>query len=173
MEAKLNSPLISDLVRLLGVMRLQQQQLLDCIESKLEAVRRADVPAMQELHRTEAELVEAIRERDGLRRQLMDRIACELGWPAGAGRALHISKLALRVTGADRYQLLDAAKELRDVALCVQRVNRVAGTVSRELLNHLGNVFASVVATGKSPVGYSGDGSVVCRSDLRVFEAVG
>lgn len=173
MRTKEKSPCITELIRLLDALRLQQQQLLDCIESKLDAVRQADVPALQELHRKEAALVSRLRERDGLRRQLMDRIGCELGWPVGAGRGLHISKLASRVTEPERAQLLDAAKELRDVAFAVQRANRVVGTVSRELLNHLGSVFASVVPKDASPAGYSGDGAVVCRSDLRLFEAVG
>lgn len=158
---------------MLDTLRQQQAQLLDCIESKLDAVRRADVPAMQDLYRKEATLVSQIRERDGFRRQLMDRIGCELGWPVGAGRALHISKLASRVTAAERAPLLDAARELRDAALAVQRANRVTGAVSRELLNHLRTVFASVVPKNDSPVGYTGDGAVVCQSDVRVFEAVG
>ncbi len=173
MRTTARSPRIKDLIRLLDALRIQQQQLLDCIESKLDAVRRADVPALQELRRKETALVSGLRERDGLRRQLMDRIGCELGWPVGAGRALHISKLASRVTGPERAPLLDAAKELRDVVFAVQRANRVAGAVSRELLNHLGSVFASVVPKDESPAGYSGDGAVVCRSDLRLFEAVG
>ncbi len=173
MHTKAKPPRVTDLARLLDALRLQQQQLLECIESKLDAVRRADVPALQELHRKEANLVTKLRQRDGLRRQLMDRLGCELGWPAGAGRALHISKLASRVTEPERAQLLDAAKELRDVVFAVQRANRVSGAVSRELLNHLGSVFASVVPKDESPAGYSGSGAVVCRSDLRLFEAVG
>ncbi len=51
MRTKEKSPCIKELIRLLDALRLQQQQLLDCIESKLDAVRRADVSALHELHR--------------------------------------------------------------------------------------------------------------------------
>lgn len=173
MSANEKTPHVRDLTRLLDSLRLQQQQLLECIESKLDAVRRADVEAMQRLHRQEAKLLKDLREREGLRRQMMDALGRGLGWPIGAGRALHISKLASRLTGADKTQLLDAAKALRDVAFSVQRVNRVAGTVSRNLLDHLGAVFASVVPTSNEPSGYSGSGAVVRQSGNLVFEAVG
>lgn len=167
------SPRIADLTRLLDTLRIQQQQLLDCIESKLDAVRRADVPAMQRLHRLEARLVKQLRECEGLRRQMMDAIGRALGWPVGAGRTLHVSKLASRAQGPDRAPLLDAAKALRDVVFRVQRANRVVGAVSRNLVDHLGAVFASVAPKADEPTGYSGSGAVVRHTGTLVFEAVG
>ena len=173
MSATQQPPHLKDLTRLLDALRLQQQQLLQCIESKLDAVRRADVQAMQRLHRQEAKLVKELREREGFRRQMMDTIGRELGWPVGAGRAMHVSKLASHATGSDKAQLLEAAKALRDVALRVQRANRVAGAVSRNLLDHLGAVFASVAPSADEPSGYSGSGAVVRQKGTLVFEAVG
>ncbi len=163
----------SDLIRLLDVQRQQQEQLLECIESKIDAMRRADVSAMQQLHQKEKTLVTRIREREGLRQAMMDAIGSGLGLPAGAARALHVSQLAGRLPEPDRGQLIDAAHRLRDVVFRLQRTNRVAGVISRELINHLDWVFASVAPKREKPAGYSGDGTVVRTSDVRVFEAVG
>ena len=53
------------------------------------------------------------------------------------------------------------------------QVNRIAGVVSRELVNHLQWVFASVAPKDDTPAGYSGDGTLVRPVETRVFEAVG
>ena len=163
----------SDLTRLLGVMQKLQEQLLECIESKIDAMRRADVPAMQELHKKEKALVARIREREGLRRSMMDSIGHGLGLPAGAARTLHVSLLAARFSEPDRTELTDAARSLRDVVFGLQRANRVAGAISRDLVNHLDWVFASVEPKNAKPAGYAGDGSAVRPCEIRVFEAVG
>ena len=163
----------NDLIRLLGVLRVQQQQLLECVESKLEAIRQADVSAMQKLQKKERTLVDRMREREGLRRQLMDAIGRDLGWPVGAGRALHISQLAARLNDPERVQLVDAAHALRDLVFRVQRTNRIAGAVSRDVLGHLHWVLASVAPRCEKSVGYSGEGAVVTVTGTQVFEAVG
>lgn len=167
------TPCADDLVRLLGVLRQQQEQLLECIESKLDAMRRADVSAMQKLQQEERTLISEMREREGLRRQLMDSIGEELGWPVGAGRALHVSQIAARLTDPEKVHLIDAAHALRDVVFKVQQVNRVAGAVSRDLLGHLKWVFASVAPKDEKPSTYSGDGAAVPSAGAQVFEAVG
>lgn len=164
---------VNDLIRLLDMLRQQQEQLLECLESKIDAMRRADVTGMQKLYVKEKALVQRIREREGLRWPLMDAIGRELGLPTGAARALHVSQLAGRLPDSRRTQLIEAAHALRDVVFRVQRTNRVVGAVSRELVNHLDWVFASVEPKGRKQAGYSGDGSAVRASDTRVFEAVG
>ena len=56
--------LLVDLLRL-------YEELVDVVQRKLLAMRKSDVPAMQECMTAENELTEKIQGREGLRRRLM------------------------------------------------------------------------------------------------------
>jgi hypothetical protein len=160
------------LVRLLWDLRALQERLLEVVEARIDAMKRADLGAMRELGEREEALTRKIYERDGLRRQLADTIGEALGAPARSGRSLTVRQLAARVGDAVRPELLDAAAGLRDAVLRVVRANRIAGIIACELVQHLRWVFASV-RPAAHPVGYSGAGAVVGPAGTRLFEAVG
>jgi hypothetical protein len=164
---------LNDLVRLMGVLERLHEGLLTLVQAKIDAMKRADMPAMSALKDREQAVVRQLREREGLRRQLVDWMGEEMGLPSREARAWSVSQLAARLSEPGRTKLLDAAGGLRQVISRVAQANRIAGAVSREILNHLGWVFASVRPVEGRPVGYSGRGAVVAASQTRIFEIVG
>ncbi len=173
MTTEKKSNRLGDLIRLLGTLQSLYEQLLTTVQSKIESMRRADLEKMQELEQQERELTERLKERDGLRRQLMGEVARELGLRSGADRALTVSGILSHVQESARAGLVEAAQGLRGAVAKVARANRVAGVISRELLNHLQWVFASVRPAANRASGYAGDGAVVADANDRIFEVVG
>lgn len=173
MTQTIESRRIKDLLTLLESLRELYRQLLTLVQSKIDAMRRADTPAMQTLSEQEQALAGRIQEREGFRHQLMDAIGEELHMPPRAARALPMSQLASRLCTRQRSALTDAAGRLREVVAKVTQANRVAGAVSREILNHMKWVFSAVRPRDAEPVGYSGDGALVGPADHRIFETVG
>ncbi len=164
---------IKDLVRLFGSLERLQDRLLTLIQSKIDAMRRADIAAMRELGDQEREVVMRLHERDGLRCQLMEEIGRQLRLPPRAARALPVSQLAARLPKSEQGPLLGAAGSLAAAATKVAQVNRVAGAVSRDLLHHLNWVFASVRPRDAAPIGYAGNGALVSPGNQRIFETIG
>ena len=164
---------LRDLVRLLGSLQRLQGQLLTLVQSKIDAMKRADFSAMRDLNDQEQAVVKRLQEREGFRRQLADAIGEEVGLPPRSARALPVSQLAARLPEPERTDLLDAAGKLRRAVSRVVQANRVAGAVSREILNHLKWVFASVRPGEEKPVGYSGQGVAVGPCETRILETVG
>ena len=162
-----------DLLVLLSELRKLHENLLAICQSKLGAIKKADVKAMGELSGEEQEIARRIHEREGLRRQLMDAIGDSLGLPPRTARALPVSQLAGRVPRAQAAALKEAAAKLGEAVLRVARVNRVIGAVSRGVLGHLGRVLESVGAASENSPGYSVDGKAVTVSQTQIFEAVG
>ena len=173
MKRTIDAKLFRDLVRLFGGLHDLQDKLLQAVQSKIEAMKRADIQAMRQFAEREQALITRQQEREGFRCQLMDRIGGELGLPGGAGRSLSISQLASRLAEPQCTVLQDAAGKVRERALKVAQTNRVAGVVAREITNHLKWVFASVRPEGDSPVGYAGDGALVTASSTKILETVG
>lgn len=164
---------LNDLVRLFGVLEDLQHKLATLIQSKIDAIQKADMHAMRELFDKERDIIQRIHEREGLRCQLMDEIGKELGLPSQTARAVPASQLATRLPVSQRGILLDAAAKLRSAIGQVARINRVAGRISSDILRHLQWVFASVVPRDGNPAGYSGNGVPVTARSQRIFEAVG
>ncbi len=162
-----------DLVRLLGGLGELHGQLVKVVRNKIDAMKRADRPAMRELAQQEHALTTKIQEREGLRRQITDLVGEQVGLSPGEGRSLTMSQLASRLSHSLRCELLDAGGELRETVSKLARANRVAGVVSRDILNHLKWVFASVRSEDEQPAGYSGDGALVSHAGTRIFETVG
>jgi hypothetical protein len=136
-------------------------------------MKRADVSAMGALSQQERSLAGRLQERAGLRRQLMDAIGEEMGLSPRTARDMAVSQLASRLPEPPRDRLLRVARRLRDVMAQVAQANRVAGAVSREMLNHLTWVFSSVRPKCEKPDGYSGAGAAVGPREVRIFETVG
>ena len=164
---------LKDLITLLGALGNLQERLLDLAQSKIDAMKRADVPALRRLSDQEQALAKRLTDSNGLRCQLMDSIGAELGMPAPSARALSVSQLAKRLSGPGRMNLLATADRLRKAVSRTAQVNRVAGASAREILNHLKWVFGAVRPADAKPLGYSGDGSPVGSRETLIFETVG
>jgi len=164
---------ISDLVRLLEEISSCHETLGGVVQSKIDAMRRADMDGMRMVIRKEHQLVRRIHECEGLRRQLTDAIGQQMGLPAGRARSMTLSQLADRLSEAEGQKLKSVAGKLREALSQVVRLNRLAGAISARVLGHLKAVFDSVATDGDRSVGYSGSGRPVTVRDSRLLEAVG
>lgn len=163
----------TDLIKLLQQMQSLYRRLLELVRAKVEAMRRADVHAMRDLNEEEASVVHRLRERDGLRRQLMDVVGAEVGLAKREGRSMAVAALASRMVESDRAELLAAADALKKTAMQTAWANRSARVATRDVLHHLQWVAASIRPRVEPPAGYSREGVTVSRSDTLLFDALG
>lgn len=173
MKQEIDPKRLRDLVTLLDGLHRSHEQLLALVRSKINAMRLADVSAMRDLAEQEQTLAKRVEQREGLRRQLMDKIGEQCGLSSQASRALSVSQIASRLCDPDRTALQQAAQKLRSIVTKLAQANRVAGAISREVLTHLEWVFASVRPAGGRALAYSGSGAPVAANDTRIFETVG
>ncbi|MEK7710653.1 MAG: flagellar export chaperone FlgN [Planctomycetota bacterium] len=164
---------LRDLVRLFDGLRLLHDELFCVIESKIEAMRHADVAAIQAAAESEQVIVTRLKERDGFRNQLMEAIGQDLKLSAKAARALTVSQLAARLPEPERSLVVNAASKLQAVMAKSAQANRLAATVAREVVRHMKWVFAAVRPADAAPIGYTGRGLTVAIADASLFEAVG
>lgn len=168
-----SQPRVTDLIILLDKMCGLHVELLEAVQDKTDAMKRADIHAVREACDKERALVQRIHEREGLRRQLVDVIAPRLGIAEATVRTMSVSQLATHVLSPDSDKLNKTAIKLREVMERLARANNTAGVIARNLVGHLRWVFASVRPSDETPVCYLVDGAVVSRSDTKIFEAVG
>lgn len=164
---------LADLFRLMDALASLHAELERAIVAKIEAMRRADVVCLQYAAKREQAVVERVREREGLRKQLMDAVGVELGLPAGQGRKLTISKLASKLTESSRVALWRHADTLRRSVASAAQANRVAAVATRDLLHHLQWVFAAIRPAGAPPMTYSRRGTMVPSGGTMLLETVG
>ncbi|MBU0718320.1 MAG: flagellar export chaperone FlgN [Planctomycetes bacterium] len=164
---------VPDLLTLCRGLESLYDELLITIRGKLDAMKRSDVGQMRTFNERERNLAQRIREREGLRRQLMDVIGAQLGLPAATGRALSASQLAARLEPGQSAELREIAGRLREKVTCVSSANRVAGVIARRITDHLQWVFAAVKPTGDKPAAYSGEGTITNLVQTTLFSAVG
>lgn len=164
---------ITDLLTLLAELAALHERLVGLIQQKIDAMRHADTSRMRQVNEEERALARRIDEREGLRRQLTDLIGEAVGLPPRAARGMSAAQLASRLPAAQREQVVGAAATLRAAVAQVARLNRVAGTISSEILNHLKWVGEAVRSKHEKMAGYAGDGAPVAPSGTRIFDAVG
>lgn len=165
--------LIDDLVSLLERLESLHKDMTALYKEKLSAIGKADIERVAEIVKQENRIACEIQERDGLRRQIMDKIGQELGMAQHDGRALSLSQLAGKVSKSQGAVLLAMRERLRSVTLQVSRVNRIAQKVSRTLLGHLGWVFEAVRPRACESACYTGQGAVATRTETCIVDAVG
>jgi uncharacterized protein YdbL (DUF1318 family) len=164
---------VVDLVRLLEDLRGSHEQLLSLIERKTAAMKQANLETMRSLGVAEQEVAARIRERNGLRRQLMESIAAHIGVSRANARVMTASQLAARLPEGEGQPLLDAARALSETMTRVGKVNRMARLISGRILAHLKAVFQAITTPDEKADGYSDAGGPVTRTDAVLFETVG
>ena len=170
-KAKVDN-LVRDLVRLLqGLMGIHAEVALH-MRTKLEAIKRADTETVQSITAREMLLAGRLQEREGLRRQLMDRLAECLGIEKGRGRKMRLSELAEMLGEPQRSQLLVTAAGLREKVAEMDRLRITTTVITQEMLTHLRAIVAVMTAGVSSDV-YSRTGRRERVGSANVFEAVG
>lgn len=149
------------------------QGLLDAMNAKIEAMKQGDFEQMRRLDEKQSELVKAVREREGIRRQFLDAIGREQGEDGGQLRKLSLLQFASRLVEPQRLELLDAARDLKNVMGTVARKNNIAKTIVGGVLGNLKFVFDSVKAGTSQENNYSGEGTTVAPKIAGMLDAVG
>jgi len=162
-----------ELMVLVGELRALHEELLAVIRQKLTAIRHADIEGLGSCQAREQFLSDRIRQREGLRQQLVQLIGKELGMTAEQTVRLPLSSLAERLTEPRRSQLLALAASTRQVVLAVDHNNKVSALVMGEMLKHFRQVCLAMARTGMSTGTYSSGGRMAPDLPARVFEAVG
>jgi len=159
---------IDDLIKLMTGLEALHGDLTVLVERKIDAMRRADVEGLTELGAKEVALTQRLRERDAMRRQVLERIGKELGQTPARARTLTVTQLTAHLDAAQCAQLMDAARKLRAAVFKSARVSRLAGAIARDVLDHMRWVFASVRPKGQSSSEFGG-----ARMEHRILDAVG
>lgn len=158
---------IDELVTLMGGLEGLYGELTQLLESKVNAMRRADVEGMSQLGAKEIALTQRMRDRDALRKQVLERIGKSIGLNSARSRTLTVSQLTAHLDEPKRATLMEAAKRLRTAVFRAARVGRLAGAVARDVLEHMRWVFASVRPKGQANHEYGG-----ARMEHRILDAV-
>jgi len=173
MATLIRSRRLEDLATLLERLETLHDRLHQAIRRKIEAMRRNDLGAMGDATQEEARLAGQIREREGLRKQLLEALGREAGWPMSGARVLPASELLSRLAEPQRSALAGRVERLRASVARVAQANRLAGAVARGTLDHLGWVFAAVRHEDGKAAGYSDRGGAVVAAGTRILDAVG
>jgi len=164
---------LRDLVRLFDTLRLLHEELFRVTDSKIDAMRHADTGAIQAAGENEQLIVTRLKEREGLRKQLMEAIGQDLGIAKNAARLLTVSQLATRLPEPERGLVVSAASRLQAAMTKSSQANRVAAAVAREVVQHMKWVFAAVRPAETALHGYTGRGQTIANTDASLFEIVG
>ncbi len=164
---------IGELVNLLGQLRDLYVDMQNILNAKLEAMKKADSDRLNDLVGRERGLVERIRERDGLRKQLVMLVCGEIGLGRKTAATITLTELAARIKEPRRGHLLSLSQSLREVVTKVGETNRVIATVSDVMLKHFSKVHEAKTMSPEDPGVYSAKG-ISSRGGGRImFSTVG
>jgi hypothetical protein len=165
--------LAQELVRLLGDLSGIYGELGMHMRNKVEAIKRADADQIQSITAREFLLADRAAEREGLRRQITQRILAGLGRAHGRYASLKLPVLAEWLAEPRRSQLLVAAAGLRERLEEIDRMRVTTTLITQEMLKHLGEVLSVMTSGGAGGDVYSRTGRREAGRMANVFEAVG
>ena len=184
--------LARDLIRLLRDLIGLHGELAAHMREKIEAMRRAEAGQMAAVLARESALAKRIAEREGLRRQITERLAAETNaetpkvrvrsvseGPAEsrkvemAGQAVRLVDLAERLEEPKRSQLLAAAAGLRAKLAEMEELRVVTTLITQEMLKHLDAVMTAMTTADPGGEVYGRTGQKQRSGTAHVFEAVG
>lgn len=173
MSATLADKRVAQLVTLLEEIQRLYVELADVLERKLTAVRRADTAGMTASSRRERFLVDRIRERDGLRRQLMVLVGQAWDMNAKAAEKMSVREVAAKSEKALADRLTALADAIRAAMERVAHANRIIDVVGKSMSQHFRSVYEAMTSGLRERDVYSRTGRPTGDVALRVFEMTG
>jgi|CXWL01.1.fsa_nt_gi hypothetical protein len=146
---------LRELVRSFDALRGMHEQLFAVLEGKIEAMRTANVPALQNASQDEYALLQSLREKENRRASLMQALARECGMSAKAARTATVSQITPLMPDIERELLLNAASRLQWIVARTAQANRIAATIARQVTHHMKFVFSAIRPARTAPVGYT------------------
>lgn len=147
------------------------RRLIDLSRVKLEALRKADATALVRCAREEGELLQTVQLIERRRRAVLARLAQQLQWPSAVSAPL--SHLAERLPEPISSVIRARITPLRDLASTLEKTNRLAASVARNLHQHLRALFAEVARANQETVVYGPLGQLETRTTRAWVDAVG
>lgn len=150
------------------------RELVQMAQRKLDAVRSADADALNECAARESGLLERLVGVERQRRAELARLAQIVPALRGTRAArLTLSELAEALDEPHASSIRARLSALRSIATQLQRANRVASLVARDLHAHLREVFAAMARAGRASVVYGPNGSMERAGGGELWDAVG
>ncbi len=157
-----------ELPALLAELHESLKQLLELAGEKLAAMRRADHEALQQCAQREGQVLQELFRREPQRKAVLARLAHGLRAPHESVPCL--SDLTGRLPEPLASSLRARAGALRAVAEELQRKNRLAAAVARNLQSHIRGIFAELAGVAQEsqmygPHGRQQNGAARCWID--------
>ncbi len=146
---------LRELVRSFDALRILHEQLFQVLERKIEAMRAANVTAMESAGRDEQTVLKTLKDKESRRGALMQTLARECGIAAKSARTATVSQIGALLPAVERELLQHAAARLQEVVARTAQANRIAAAVARGVTNHLKFVFSAARPAQGDPVGYT------------------
>lgn len=166
-------PPVESLLVLLERLERLHLELHAVLGDKLESMRKSDMSSLHDCMAREKALTTRIKEQEGLRKQLMERIGRGYGIAPQMARTLPARRLAERLAEPYRGKINAVTDRLKAAVIEVSKVNALVGRVSSQVLKYLGEMFSEVRGTEAAPDVYSKSGRTVAARPVELFEAVG
>lgn len=163
--------IVGELLDRLADLQGELRELLALADAKLEALRRADADGLQRCSSAESQRLERVLRLNRERAAVLARLAQRLHWPEAASASL--SDIAARVGEPLGSRLRARSVPLREVAAQLEKKNRVAALVARNLQEHVRAIFATVAEADAQPLGYTPGGRLASGGPTRWIDAVG
>jgi len=141
--------------------------------AKLEAIRLADLAQLNALSVRDRELARQLSEREGLRRQLMERIGATWNLPPKEARGMTVTALSQRLDTDSADMVICAAAALRNAVADAKRLCQMTGRVAETLIHHLRWVWAAVKPVEQRGAAYEASGAVKSGSAGQLLETWG
>lgn len=162
---------VTELGRYLADLHARLKELVALTDEKLSALKRADVAALDACAIREQVLVKDVLTREEQRNAILARVAqCLPSKPRpGAG----LTEIADLLPEPAASALRARSVALRGLATELQRKNRIAADVARNLQTHIRGIFAEVAKAAQESVVYGSSGQHELSSVRRCVDAVG
>jgi len=147
---------VRDLAARLADLHAALEQLTQLAMDKLAALSRADAPALQEVAGREEEVLRAVLRSEPRRKAALARVAQAL--PGPASPPARLKDIIARLPEPQASSLRARSTALQASAAELQRKNRLAGRVARNLQSHIRGVFADVAAAAQESQVYGPQG---------------
>lgn len=169
-SAELDVPL-RELVEQLGDLQDALRQLVDVASAKLSALRRADTAGLQECAHQEGELLKRLFTGERQRHAVLAQVAQVLHIESTGPPPLR--EVAARLPEPLASALRAKSEGLQQLALELQRKNRLTADVAQNLQTHIRGIFADLANAARETMGYGPEGKREQSATRNWVNAVG
>jgi hypothetical protein len=149
----------------------QLGRLAELAAEKLAAMRAADADALQRCSADEAELLERVRSTAADREAALAGVAQAVRWEGV--KTARLPQLAARLPQPHASRIHAKSLALREIAGTLEKRNRLAAGVARNLQSHLRAVLEGLAQGGQESVVYGRSGQFQNAAALNWVDAVG